>query len=234
MLNPRPLCCVLATLFLAACGTGGGATFESARYVVERASGRIDERQPVFNPAFRYLRATRGDSVAYLVLGYVDPTPEGPVEVWYTGEREVIRLRDGRLVGTSGLTVDWRTTRLADAPSWQRLLSGQGGTSFDRARDVMPGYHADIQEKVNVFRLNAYEPAALKGRPASQLTWFEERAVPRSFDSPALPPARFGVARDAEGAPFVVYSEQCLSPDVCYTFERWTPAVASRTPTAGS
>ena len=54
------------------------------------------------NQRFAYLRVTAGKPVAFMALGYVDPHPNGPVEVWYSADREVIRLQNGRLVGTAG------------------------------------------------------------------------------------------------------------------------------------
>lgn len=237
VLNPRPLCCVFATLFLAACSTetGGGATFESARFVADRIVGKSAEPSLVFNPAYRYMRVTQGDSVAYLVLGYVDPLQEGPVEVWYSAKREVVRLAQGRILGTTGLTSDWRRVRAEDVPSWDTLLRGPGEARYRRWRDVMPGYHFNIDDRVHVVRLSSYAPVALRGRPAATLTWFEERDDTLSAGADPLPPARFGVARDEDGLVSVVYSEQCLSADVCYTFERWkAPSTTAPSAAAGS
>lgn len=235
MVNLRPLCCAFTTVFLSACGTatGGGATFESARYLAERIAGRNTEAAPVFNPAYRYLRVTQGDSVAFLVLGYVDAAPDGPVEVWYSARRELIRLKDGRLLGTAGLTFDWRQVRLEGAPSWDKLLRGPVQAEYRRWRTVMPGYHFGIEDQVQLVRLPTYAPLALKGRSPASLDWFEERDLTRTPGVASLPPARFGVQRDGGGLASVVYSEQCLSSDVCYTFERWE-ALSTTAPSAAA
>ena len=224
----------MTTLFLAACstGTGSGATYDTTRYLFERVAGRTTESARVFNPAYNYLRVTYENAEAYMVLGYVDSIQGGPVEVWYSGKREVIRLGNGRILGTSGLPSDWREVRIQDAPSWDALLRSSEVTQYRRLRDVMPGYHFGIEEQVKVVRLSAYNPLALKGRSPDSLAWFEERDVARTAGVAALPPARFGVARDENGLASVVYSEQCLSPDVCYTFERWKAPTATAPSTA--
>jgi len=72
--------------------------------------------------------------------------------------------------------------------------------------------------------------SALQGLDAQKLTWFEENSQPPqvagqlSFphfgSSATLPPARYAMdSRD--GKEMVVYGEQCLSRELCFTWQRW-------------
>lgn len=181
--------------------------------------------QPPLNPQLSYLRVTINERVAFLVLGYVDTSSDGPVEVWYSGSGEVVRMRHGRVVGTTGLSTDWRAVRFRDEPTWSSTTREPGSQRFHRERDLMPGYRAGIRDEVMQAPIQPPASSALLGRPANSLRWVEERSqtLPASA---ALPPARFALAQ-INGNTEVVYSEQCLSSELCLSFERWNPSAPS-------
>lgn len=211
--------CLLATFFLGVggCSSGTSAMLDSARLLYR---GESAATQPNFNPSYRYLRATVDGRVLYMVLGYIDQRAEGPVEVWYSGTGEVVRLLNGQLVGTTGLSIDWRDVRLANPPVWQAHTANTTQT-YARERDLMPGYRFGIRDDIARTSIAPPTDSALAGVPASALRWYEERSVSRPATA-SVPPARFGVSF-ASGAPQVVYSEQCISRDLCMSFEQWTP-----------
>jgi hypothetical protein len=183
---------------------------------------------PVFRPEFSYLRASFEGRTVFLVLGYVDPHPEGPTEVWYSASGEAVRLRHGRVVSTAGLTTDWRAVRFSNAPTWpQAASSDHSATRFERERDLMPGYRAGIRDQIEQRPIDAPSDTMLAGRRADSLRWFEERSSTQPA-SAALPPARFGLAPVGDRLE-VVYSEQCLSRDLCLSFERWNPPAPANT-----
>jgi len=193
-----------------------------------------------FRPEFSYLRATFEGRTVFLVLGYVDPHPEGPTEVWYSASGETVRLRHGRLVATAGLTTDWRAVRLVNAPAWPSATAAERTTAttttrFQRERDLMPGYRSGIRDDIEQRPIAPPTDTMLAGRPASSLRWVEERSSTRPA-SASLPPARFGLAQVGDRLE-AVYSEQCLSRDLCLSFERWNPSVPANvasTSAAGS
>jgi hypothetical protein len=179
------------------------------------------------DPNFTYLRVTLGRSVGIMWRGSTEPSRAGLVEVYYSSAGDVLRLSDGRLVGALGMPVEWR--RVVDAaPPWNTLLQAREPVAFVRVRDVMPGYRSDVRDNLVLVRIAAPGRSALRGVDAESLTWFEERARPAGLRLPgasfeALPPARY--ALDLSGAqPVVVYSEQCLTSDFCFTWQRWTAA----------
>ena len=73
--------------------------------------------------------------VAFLVLGYVDTSSDGPVEVWYSGSGEVVRMRHGRVVGTTGLSTDWRAVRFRDESNRARRQVGRARNRLLRVKD---------------------------------------------------------------------------------------------------
>lgn len=168
------------------------------------------------NPDFRYLRVSAQGRQSLLVLGYIDPHPSGPVETWYSGSGEVLRLQNGRIVSTQGLQVDWRAVRHSAPPHWSDIPDSLP-VEWVRERDEMPGYRFNITETLVLRAIAAPEKSRLAGMAPEQLFWVEE-TVHGSRN--AWSSARYGLDfRFAE--PAVVYGEQCLSPDLCITWQTW-------------
>jgi hypothetical protein len=191
--------------------------------------------QPVYNPSYRYLKTIVNGRTIYMVLGYVDKRAEGPVEVWYSSAGEVVKLLNGHLAGTTGLNTDWRDVRFSSLPSWQASTSkattngaNAPQQSYSRERDLMPRYRFGVRDDVVRTPIAAPKDSAISGTAAGSLQWYEERSVSRPA-ALSLPAARFAVSL-LSGTPQVVYSEQCISSDLCMSFERWTPP----TPAAGA
>jgi len=175
------------------------------------------------NPRFAYLRVTAGKPVAFMALGYVDPHPNGPVEVWYSADREVIRLQHGRLVGTAGTLTEWRQVRVPALPSWRDLAQRPDPYAWQRSRDVMPGYQFNVTDSLQLQRIAPPVQSALVGIAPESLTWFEESQASASSAQAAantLRPARYAVEFKGD-TERVVYAEQCLSTDLCLTWQRW-------------
>ena len=210
----------LLILFAAAaggCASGGDAIFETAQSLIARDKG-IDNAK--LNPDFRYLRVTISGRVVLLALGYLDAHPQGTIEVWYSADREVVRLQNGRVVGAVGLTTEWRTVVLPDLPEWPTLASSAERIQWSRTRDVMPGYRYGLRDPLSLRTIPAPEKTALQGLDSKDLTWFEERFAGDGSSKTALPAARYAV-QIASGQGVVVYGEQCLSPQMCFTWQRW-------------
>ena len=168
------------------------------------------------NPRLRYLRVTVRGRVVLMVLGYVEPYPEGEIDTWYSSEGEVIRLQSGRVVGTAGLETDWRAVRNFALPAWKDL-AGRPALVYRRERDEMPGYRFGIAESVSLYPVPVPSNAKAVGLPVDGLRWYEEAVLGQPD---GLPSARFAVhAKDGE--PRVIYAEQCLSRSLCLAWQTW-------------
>lgn len=211
---------VTAVVVLAGCSPGMSAAIDSLKLAA--LSGRGPDTAKL-DPEFAYLRITRGRQVVLFWRGLIERTGEGPVEIYYSGEGEVLRLRDGRLVGVSGLPTEW--TAVTDrAPAWSALVNAGKPVAFVRVRDVMPGYRSGLRDELTLTRIAAPERSALQAVDPQTLAWFEERMRGRHSAADALPPARY--ALDLSGTqPVVVYSEQCVAGDFCFTWQRWSTAM---------
>ncbi len=177
-------------------------------------------------PDFEYLKIQAQDSpAALLVLGYVDHHPLGDIEVWYSAAREVIKLQNGRIVGTAGLPMDWRSvSHPVSPPPWLQIARAADRTArYERLRYVMPGYRTGEIETIEVSVTQP--PTGLAASfMAENLIWVQEHVINDSDRSNAsmdrLPDAWFAVGSQL-GRGQVRASFQCLSNDICYTLQRW-------------
>ncbi len=214
---------VMACALLTGCASYLGAIAQTASDAVKPSQGGDSAR---LSPLYQYLRVTLQGRVVFVALGNIDQHVDGPVEVYYSSGREVVRLQNGHLVGAAGVLTEWRNVSIASAPSWIASRSGQPIT-WQRVRDVMPGYRFGIPDNLVRSKIPPPPQNALQDIRPETLEWFEERHIypPASRSSPVnekLPPAKYAVAY-ANGKATVVYAEQCLAPDLCLSWQRWTP-----------
>jgi hypothetical protein len=216
-----------ALVALSSCSAGSDSMLQTLRNAVWRGDSIAGAR---LNPNFRYLRVSIAGRAVLLALGYEDFDLRGPIEVWYSAEREVLRLQNGRLVGAVGLTAEWRNVLLPELPSWSALARGDQAFRWIRVRDVMPGYRFGLRDALSLRVISQPRRSELQGMDPQRLTWFEEQVdVEKAAGlfgggsvagSELLPPGRYAVdIRD--GKEIVVYGEQCLAADLCFSWQRW-------------
>jgi hypothetical protein len=179
------------------------------------------------NPNFNYLRVHVKNRVAYFVLGYIDKHPSGDVEVWYSAEREVLRLQNGRLVGATGSATEWSGVELIGQPSWSNSQTTQ---TFERVRDVSPGYQHGIHEKLQVRQIAPPKKTFLSRDVNKEaLNWYEEQVITDtqknsiSLTSPTLLPVTIYAVHNNGRTHQVIYSETCLASDLCFSWQHWKP-----------
>jgi len=220
----------MAMLVLGGCASKSLISEVSAALVRQQFGSSDDVfAAAALNPAYQYLRVQAvGQPAALLVMGYVDPHPDGDIEVWYSANHEVIKTQNGRIVATAGLFTDWSTVRYSKPPppwSAQPALN----TSFTRVRDEMPGYRFNLADQMAQSRLNEGLPAirlpqSLPLALAVRYVWIREAQIGAA--TAPLPPAWYALER-VDGSYRVAYSYQCLSVDLCLSLQRWpTPKVA--------
>lgn len=227
--------CVLLTLvavsagpmLLAGCAQSQSAAFVTASHLASGAAAAKVDSAPL-NPAIRYLRVTVNRAPTLLALGFVDADAHGrPVEVWFSADREVLRLQDGRLSAVLGTAVEWRRVGLpVPLPAWH---PASGNLTFLRTRDEMPGYRIGLREQMTRHAIAPQQGTELRQWAPDALQWYEEQArlvtedgEPAGPATAAAPVARYAVKQGA-GTPEVVYGEQCVSAEICLTWQPWPP-----------
>lgn len=187
------------------------AVFENISTVFSTSDNHSD---PHLDPQRQYLRASAGGPPEFLVLGFIDPHPQGPIEVWYSASGEVLRIQNGRIVAAVGLhPLEWRKVTLSAQPRWSNITTS---LQIQRQRDMMPGYQFSITDSLSISPISPRKKSNLVGIDPASLHWYQEV----STEGPALPVSRYAV-RQQNQQETVIYSEQCLSEDLCIYWQRW-------------
>lgn len=207
----------------------GSPVIETLRHVVP---GGHEAERVKFDPGFRFLRVESGDNVIFMASDIPRIDTADTVDVWYSAGREVLRFRNGRLVAAVGLATEWRGIVVQGLPSWAKVASAAQPVRWSRIRDVMPGYRYGVHDELVLRRIPPPGDSKLKGIDPHSLSWFEERLDTQNTgtDSPVhdeLPPARYALDTRNAGDT-VVYGEQCLSAELCFTWQRWPVHVEVR------
>jgi hypothetical protein len=204
---------VVCAAVVAGCADTGQSALDSLRLAFHSdseaalAAAKLD-------PRYRYLRLTHEGGVALLLLNFEDAHPNGPVEVWYSADAQVLRLQNGRLGGNTGLKPEWRSVSLPKFPEWSAVARQAEPLRWQRVRDVMPGYRFEVRDQLVLYPIPAPADSALVGLDPASLQWFEEDTAPGS--SERLPAARYAVRGET-----VVYAEQCVAARSCFKWQRW-------------
>ncbi len=229
------LVCGLVCLSLTGCASGTGAEWDTLASAIrgDFAADKVQRLPPNPNPAFRYLRVELGGfPAAMLALGYVDAHPQGPVEVWYSAQGEVLKVQNGRIVATAGLPLDWVSVQFTPAPQPWAEVAVQG-VAFSRVRSELPSYRFAIAEQVKVMPVPGLKetdlpfalPASLARENVPRYQWFRESSSSSSNSAASgvgapLPDSWFAIGKHM-GQTMVVYSRQCLTPGYCLHLQRW-------------
>jgi hypothetical protein len=220
------ICTLLfASLSLYGCGTSGQAIIDTFRVAFPARGG---DPGAFLSPEFAYLRLVNEGRVGYLARGAVEQSPDGAVEVWYSADREVLKIQNGRILAALGTSTEWRGVSNSSIPSWESVVQ-KGAQSWTRVRDVMPGYRLGVVDRLTVEHIPPPTRVSFIGMNLAELTWFSEiqqQSTTRRSDLD-LPKSIYAVDLTQPQAP-VVYSEQCLDIKLCISWQRWPVPTPSK------
>jgi Group 4 capsule polysaccharide lipoprotein gfcB, YjbF len=160
-----------------------------------------------FKLGYEYLKVQTQGRQSMLVLSLRQVQGRDIDELWYSTDREMLHLHNGRLVEAVGLTREIRRTS-EGAPSWDSLNTK--AQVWVHERDLMPYYQYGVrqfvisqqvtptpQEQALVPRAQRWIQEQVKTESAKEGTWVHDEIF-------AL-----------DGKDRVLYSEQCIAADLC-------------------
>ena len=181
-----------------------------------------DERAKL-DPQYHYLRVVVGERVIFMASDSPDINIMSNSGIWYSADREVLHFDNGRLVAAVGTASEWRGVALPDLPEWSEIASAKAPLKWVRTRDVMPGYRFGVRDDLVLKRIPPPGDSHLKSIDPGGLIWFEERLEAKSgaMSVDNLPPARYAVDMGGTQKKIVVYGEQCISAELCFSWQSW-------------
>jgi len=208
------------SLGLSACTSMSDATYKTLKAAfgaTPEMLGQANSSQPI-NPAFRTMRITTAGTQATLVLGEIEQSPSGSIEVWFSAQREVIRIQDGRIVSTSGLRTNWVRSDYKPIGTKNDL-----GGSWRLTRDIAPGWTYGLV--IDIKRVAVSEMPRALGKFFTPALQSKSGGVLWVSESPIDPDLRSGqpwqtayFARTVQGQVLAGY--QCLDAELCLAWEK--------------
>jgi hypothetical protein len=213
---------------LTACQVTPSPTWQAVQSAVHWP-GQV-EPVPAFNPRFEYLGFRSGSTSAYLALGYrtdapavADDSPPRVREHWYSADRRLLVLDDGRIQQMHGSSVEWRAMRSHRRPRWDELTALDAAPqAWTRTRDEMPGYRYGVVDLIRTRRVDPRvealprSPAGLPVAAGAELVWVRDDIRSTLADGQAWQYTQwFALSGGPPGDWRVVWSRQCLTPDWC-------------------
>jgi hypothetical protein len=168
--------------------------------------------QALLVPEFAYLRIVVNGRLAFLARGAIDRRGTQPLEVFFSADRETLKLLDGRIVeySSSGRHIIVES----ETPPAPWTVESR---SFALFRESRPEYVVSTHIVSRRLIVEPPKPSNLIGIAPASLTWFEEITEQSGFGNAR---SIYAIRRGTNGAE-VVYSEQCIAPDLCFTVQLW-------------
>mgnify|MGYP000054668485 CR=1 FL=1 len=163
-----------------------------------------------YQKGLKYLQVSLNDRKSAMALGYRRLQGLDVHEHWYSGQREMLHLMNGRIVEVQGMTYEVRR-QSEKTPSWRDLAESKKPLVWSRTKDLMPGYrYGQVEYIISQWVVPTRQEAALVSKPAQ---WFIEQVKSKTADGREwLYNETFAVLDNQ-----VIYSEQCVAPDLCLT-----------------
>ena len=160
---------------------------------------------------YEYIAVEFEGRASVMALGSREVQGSGPEQIiterWYNAKGEMLVFKNGRIDTALGMAVEWRSNE-SSPPSWQSVSDDRYRTRWTRTLSIMPGYRFNQTDQVITGRI---EPVSVPSVPTTA-EWFADEVTSRDREGrPWHFIQRFAV-RDQR----VVYSEQCLSPQICF------------------
>jgi hypothetical protein len=167
------------------------------------------ERNPQFSTAFEYLQVELDGRKAFMALGRREMDGNDVREFWYSGQREMLQLFNGRIEIVLGMTREARLVN-GNGPNLHRVIDEIQTVVWQRSLDMMPGYQFGVSEFLTTTKTD--RPRNVPEDFPSTTQWISETVQRQERHGRVTSYQQLFALQQGR----VVYSEQCLAFDMCF------------------
>lgn len=207
----------MLTLLLSACSWGSVAGLMMPKRV--GVPSPVEVSSSALQPGFRYLlvKEENGHEALMVWVGN-EKSPHGESSVWVSSDGVVLRLAQGRLIGISSLSRNWRL--VDEWPVFQENHSQETPLQRIQTSDEQPGFRLGTVLILTERHL-ATPPVSMSWVVgANDLRWVEQ--VDKSSGRQH---ALFAVDNQNQ----TIAGKRCIHPDWCLSWQAW-PAQPNKRP----
>lgn len=191
------------SLTLAGC-QGFNPVTDTAGYFLSNKTAKSS-----ISAGFEYLEVEWQGRKAAMALGYRETQGSHVSEHWYSGQGEMLKLLNGRIVQAIGMTHEVRNIE-TNTPVWSDILTRRSPVVWSQTKEVMPRYRYGLKEFVLSKEMTP--SASEKGRASDATTWVIEEVKTKDEKGKVwVYQQKFALNGNS-----VIYSEQCLVPEMCF------------------
>jgi hypothetical protein len=237
------LCATLSVSLLLGCSSQSEALYKTLQISFSNTSRLIDNAPLKDN--LNYLRVNINGLDALLVLGYVENDGDEKINVWYSKEGSVLRIKEGRYFGSLGFDQEWRTVKRNNSPSFNNLLTTEMASLsqssslesssrntqpnkryfFTQTYSEFPSYRHVMEERMSNQVIQAPQPvipsSMKKFLPTDGIVWIYETTAPIDRSFKKNPPFAWYAFVKKKDSYQQILGQQCLSADYCLTWIPW-------------
>jgi len=172
---------------------------------------------------FEYILVSSDQNDAVMALGErrFDESKKQLHEYWYTGQGEMLYLVDGRIQQALGFTNEIRGQTNA-APSWNEFTESSRKLTWRKQIDLMPGFRYGVVNNITSYKIEP--PRKLPDSLPTPLQWVADLVESKTSDGLDW---RY-IQRFALHEGRVVYSEQCISRELCIKIQHLGVLVSAK------
>jgi hypothetical protein len=240
---PRWTCVLVGTLcliFLQSCTSVSDGALETAKSAFTNTSKLIE--QTSLNYQLSYLRVNVSGLDALLVKGYIDKDSNGSIDVWYASDGSILRLQEGRYLGSIGFDNNWQNVSYQNTPNFNKIVAEFDRPNpspklssvsdfypseqyyFSRSHSEMPSYKTVINEKFSASvskDVPSNIPKSMKSYLSGKnLIWVTEQNSQSSSEKLSNVQSWYGFEKSSNQYELVI-GQQCLTTSFCITWMPW-------------
>ena len=196
---------IYCSFFILLCGCQSNPTFDTFTNLLPWT-----KKYSQVSVGLEYILVSTNENDALMALGErrIDESKNQIHEHWYTGQGEMLYLVNGRIQKALGFTNEIRS-QINEAPTWNEVVESRRELTWRRKIDLMPGFRYGVINNISTKKIET--PSKPPDNLPTTSKWIADLVESKTYDGKTW----WFTQRFALFEGRIVYSEQCISSELC-------------------